>query len=175
MNYSEYLLKPYINNASDINAFLQDHLLDNLLIKNKYKEIKIHSHLIHQEDQINIYEQIVFNIDNYITFIKSYLKINELEIRYILSLTLCNSNLDIFSSDKYYYDDIEYYNKEFINIFMNKYLSNIKLLKKYANIEILNFKELCNFINSNKKAHIFFELIEKNNVQYYINLIRSIN
>ena len=37
MNYNEYLLKSYINNASDINTFLQDHLLDNLLIKTKYK------------------------------------------------------------------------------------------------------------------------------------------
>lgn len=175
MNYSEYLLESYINNASDINTFLQEHLLDNLFTKLECKEIKIKSHLIHQEDHINIYEQIIFNIDNYISFIKSYLKINELEIRYILSLTLYNSNLDIFSSDKYYYDNIEYYNNEFINIFMNKYLSNIKLLKKYINIKKLSFKELCNFINTNKKAHIFFELIEKNNVQYYINLIRSIN
>ncbi len=175
MNYNEYLLKSYINNASDINTFLQDHLLDNLLIKTKYKEIRVKSHLIHQVDYINIYEQIIFNIDNYISFIKSYLKINELEIRYILSLTLYNNNLDIFSSDKYYYDDIEYYNNEFINIFMNKYLSNIKLLKKYIKIKKLNFKELCNFINTNKKAHIFFESIEENNVQYYINLIRSIN
>ncbi len=175
MNYSEYLLKPYINNASDINAFLQDHLLDNLLIKTNYKEIKIKSHLIHQVDYINIYEQIIFNIDNYITFIKTYLKINELETRYILSLTLYNNNLDIFSSDKYYYDDIEDYNNKFINIFMNKYLKNIKLLKKYISIKELNFKELCNFINTNKKAHIFFESIEENNVQYYINLIRSIN
>ena len=58
---------------------------------------------------------------------------------------------------------------------MNKYLSNIKLLKKYIKIKKLNFKELCNFINTNKKAHIFFESIEENNVQYYINLIRSIN
>lgn len=175
MNYNEYLLKSYINNASDINTFLQDHLLDNLLIKTKYKEIRVKSHLIHQVDYINIYEQIIFNIDNYISFIKSYLKINELEIRYILSLTLYNNNLNIFSSDKYYYDDIEYYNNEFINIFMNKYLSNIKLLKKYINIKKLNFKELCNFINTNKKAHIFFESIEEKNVQYYINLIRSIN
>lgn len=175
MNYSEYLLKSYINNASDINAFLQDHLLDKLFIKAKYRKIKIKSHLIHQEDHINVYEQIIFNIDNYITFIKSYLRINELEIRYILSLTFCNSNLDIFSSDKYYYDDIEYYNNEFTKIFMNQYLNNIKLLKKYINIKELNFKELCNFINTNKKAHIFFEPIEKNNVQYYINLIRSIN
>lgn len=175
MNYSEYLLKPYINNASDINAFLQDHLLDNLLIKAKYKEIRVKSHLIHQEDHINIYEQIIFNIDNYISFIKSHLKINELEIRYILSLTLYNNDLNIFSSDKYYYDDIEYYNNEFIKIFMNKYLNNIKLIKKYLNVKKLNFKELCNFINANKKAHIFFESIEENNVQYYINLIRSIN
>lgn len=175
MNYNEYLLKPYINNASDINAFLQDHLLDNLFIKPKYKEIRVKSHLVHQEDHINIYEQIIFNIDNYITFIKSYLKINELEIRYILSLTLYNNDLNIFSSDKYYYDDIEYYNNEFINIFMNKYLKNIKLLKKYINIKKINFKELCKFINTNKKAHIFFEPIEENNVQYYINLIRSIN
>ncbi len=175
MNYSEYLLKSYINNASDINTFIQDHLLDNLFTKLEYKEIKIKSHLIHQEDYINIYEQIIFNIDNYISFIKSYLKINELEIRYILSLTLYNSNLDVFSSDKYYYDNIEYYNNEFINIFMNKYLSNIKLLKKYINIKKLGFKELCNFINTNKKAHIFFEPIEENNVHYYINLIRSIN
>lgn len=58
---------------------------------------------------------------------------------------------------------------------MNKYLKNIKLLKKYINIQTLSFNELCNYINTNKKAHIFFENITENNVLYYIKLIRSIN
>ena len=58
---------------------------------------------------------------------------------------------------------------------MNNYLKNIKLLKKYINVTELTFLELCNFINKNKKAYIFFEHIEENNMQYYINLIRSIN
>ena len=175
MNYNEYLLKPYINNASDINTFLQDHSLEELFNRTNYKEIEIKSHLIHKLDHINVYEQIIFNIDNYISFIKSHLKINQLEIRYIISLTLYNNNLDIFLDNKYYYENIEYYNKKFIKLFMNNYIKNIKLLKKYINITELTFLELCNFINENKKAYIFFEHIEENNMQYYINLIRSIN
>lgn len=175
MNYNEYLLKPYINNASDINTFLQEHSLEHLFNITNYKEIEIKSHLIHKSDHINIYEQIIFNLDNYISFIKSYLKINQLEIRYIISLTLYNNSLDIFLNDKYYYENIEYYNKKFIKLFMNNYIKNMKLLKKYINITELTFLELCNFINKNKKAYIFFEHIEENNMQYYINLIRSIN
>ena len=70
MNYNEYLLKPYINNASDINTFLQEHSLDHLFNITNYKEIEIKSHLIHKSDHINIYEQIIFNIDNYISFLK---------------------------------------------------------------------------------------------------------
>ena len=41
MNYNEYLLKPYINNASDINTFLQDHSLEQLFNRTNYKEIEI--------------------------------------------------------------------------------------------------------------------------------------
>ena len=55
MNYNEYLLKPYINNASDINTFLQEHSLDHLFNITNYKEIEIKSHLIHKSDHINIY------------------------------------------------------------------------------------------------------------------------
>lgn len=34
MNYNEYLLKPYINNASDINSYIKDHILDSINIDN---------------------------------------------------------------------------------------------------------------------------------------------
>lgn len=175
MNYNEYLLKPYINNASDINSYIKDHILDNIIIDDINKNIKINSHLIHKKDSISMQEQIIFNLDNYISFIKNFLTISQLEIRYIIYLTLYNNNLTLFSSNKYYYEYIEYYNNEFINLFMNKYLKNIKLLKKYINIKALSFNELCNYINANKKAHIFFENITENNVLYYIKLIRSIN
>ena len=40
MNYNEYLLKPYINNASDINTFLQEHSLEHLFNITNYKEIQ---------------------------------------------------------------------------------------------------------------------------------------
>ena len=40
MNYNEYLLKPYINNASDINTFLQEHSLEHLFNITNYKEIE---------------------------------------------------------------------------------------------------------------------------------------
>lgn len=172
---NDYLLKDYINNSSDIIKFMNDNLLNNLLNKLNDSKVEVTSHLIHKDNTITLKEQFIFNLDNYITFIKEFLTIDQLKIRYIISETLNNKYNKILISKKYYYSNIELYHKEFINMFMLKYNKNIDFLNKYINIKKLNFKELCSFINTNKKAHIYFEDITSKNVQYYINLINSIS
>lgn len=175
MNYNDYILKDYINNSSDIIKFLNDKLLDNLINNIDNSNVIVTSHLIHKENTITLKEQFIFNLDNYITFIKQNINIDQLKIRYIISETLNNKHNKIILSNKYYYSNLELYHKEFINMFMYKYLKNIEFLNKYIKLTKLNFKDLCQLINTNKKAHIYFEDITSNNVQYYINLIRSIS
>lgn len=172
---NDYLLKDYINNSSDIIKFMNDNLLNGLLNKLNDSKLEVTSHLIHKDNTITLKEQFIFNLDNYITFIKELLTIDQLKIRYIISETLNNKYNKILISKKYYYSNIELYHKEFINMFMFKYNKNIDFLNKYIKIDKLNFKELCTFINTNKKAHIYFEDITSKNVQYYINLINSIS
>lgn len=174
MNYNE-ILKDYINNSSDIINFLNDRILDNLISNIDRRHIMVTSHLIHKESKITHTEQFIFNLDNYISFIKEHIHISELKIRYILSETLNNRYNKILLSDKYYYSNIDYYHKEFINMFMYKYNKNIEFLNKYIKLDKLDFNSLCNLISTNKKAHIYFEDITSNNVHYYINLIRSIS
>lgn len=171
----KYIYKSYINNSSDIQAFLNDKLFDKeiYLLNNRY--IKVTSHLIHKENYITDYEQLIFNIDNYISFIKSFININEIKLRYILSNTFNNKYCYVLISDKYYYQNIDYYNNQFIKIFMYKYNVNIKILQKHLKINKLSFTELCHYINSNKQAHILFEDINEKNIFFYIRLIKSIN
>lgn len=175
MNYNDYLLKKYINNSSDIISFINDKLLDDIMSKIKDSSIIVTSHLIHKEKLISLQEQFIFNLDNYISFIKEKLNISELKIRYILSETLNNKYNKILLSNKYYYSNIEFYHREFINMFMYKYSKNIDFLNKYIKLNKLDFNNICTLINENKKAHIYFEDITSNNVHYYINLIRSIS
>lgn len=174
MNYND-ILKDYINNSSDIINFLNDKLLDDIISNIDNSIITVTSHLIHKENTITHKEQFIFNLDNYISFIKEHIHISELKIRYILSETLNNRYNKILLSNKYYYSNVELYQKEFINMFMYKYNKNIAYLSKYIKLDQLDFNSLCNLINTNKKAHIYFEDITSNNVHYYINLIRSIS
>ena len=104
------------------------------------------------------------NIDNYITFIKSKLKLNDSEIRYIIELTLDKDNIKLLYKDKIN-------EKDYIQLFMSKYLNNYNILKEYIKINKLNFNNLIFKLNTLKnKAHFYFEDINKN-LPYYISII----
>lgn len=167
------IYKPYINNASDIISFLD---IDEIksLFKIKCKKVIINSHLIHKEKEINLTEQLIFNLDNYITFVKNKLTINQFEIKYIIDLTLRNSKITHLISNIYYYDNIEYYNKIFKEIFMYQYKKNIKYINKHFKVKEKSFNEFINHINTNKKrAYVYFEDINKNK-PYYLELIKHL-
>ena len=73
---NKYINKDYINNLSDIKAFINDN--EFLIIINKLnnkKYIKVTSNLIHKSNKINQIEQFIFNLDNYITYIKQLIHI----------------------------------------------------------------------------------------------------
>ena len=164
----------YLNNISDIYSLLEDNNLLLLFNNINDKYISINSHLIHKESKISLKDNFIFNLDNYISFLKEYIFINQFELRYIISLTLNNKNIKYLLINKYYYDDLDYYQKLFIKIFMNNYKKNIKYLNKITNIKELNFKELVDIINNKKRTHCLFEKINKNNVNYYLNIINTI-
>lgn len=170
---NNYINKQYINNSSDIKSYSQDIEFKNIINKldtNKY--IKVTSNLIHKEKQINQIEQFIFNLDNYITFIKQNIFINQLELKYIINLTIYNKHNKILHSNLYYYDNINIYIKEFKKMFMYNYIINMTLLKK----ECKNFNELCNLINKNKKrVYCYFEKINNNNILFYKTIINNLD
>lgn len=166
---SKILLNKFIINSSDILELTSNdefkNKLDNLNIN---EIINIKSKLIHKKD-ISLLEVIIFNIDNYISYLKNILEINQLQIRYIAYLTMYENN---YLFDKlYYYDNIEYYNNIFKEIFYQKYEYNYKILSKFKNIPMYSYKELISKINKNKnRAYAYFENINQNNALYYLNI-----
>lgn len=166
---SKILLNKFIINSSDILELTSNdefkNKLDNLNIN---EIINIKSKLIHKKD-ISLLEVIIFNIDNYISYLKNILEINQLQIRYIAYLTMYENN---YLFDKlYYYDNIEYYNNIFKEIFYQKYKNNYKILSKFKNIPVYSYKELISKINKNKnRAYAYFENINQNNALYYLNI-----
>ncbi len=166
---SKILLNKFIINSSDILELTSNdefkNKLDNLNIN---EIINIKSKLIHKKD-ISLLEVIIFNIDNYISYLKNILEINQLQIRYIAYLTMYENN---YLFDKlYYYDNIEYYNNIFKEIFYQKYKNNYKILSKFKNIPMYSYKELISKINKNKnRAYAYFENINQNNTLYYLNI-----
>ena len=170
MTINSVLSNDYINNSSDILSLSKNNEFKKLIDKvDKNKIIKVDSHLIHKKD-ISGLEQFVFNLDNYISFLKFNLLINQLEIRIILDLTIYNNN-NILFSDIYFYDNKDFYIEEYKKMFMYKYLKNYNILNKYINIKKLSFDELIIKLNQNKnKAHFYFEDINKN-LPYYITII----
>ena len=131
------------------------------------------SNLIHKNKTISLKEQFIFNIDNYITFIKQFIFINPLELRYIISLTL-NKNVKKLLISKYYYDNIDYYNDLYKKIFMSNYLENVSKLSKYINIKTRNFDELVKLINNKKRVYSYFEPINNKNINFICEIIKSI-
>ena len=166
---NKILLNKFIINSSDILELTSNdefkNKLDNLNIN---EIINIKSKLIHKKD-ISLLEVIIFNIDNYISYLKNILEINQLQIRYIAYLTIYENN---YLFDKlYYYDNIEYYNNIFKEIFYQKYKNNYKILSKFKNIPMYSYEELISKINKNKnRAYIYFESINQNNALYYLNI-----
>lgn len=173
---NKYINKEYINNYSDIKSFINDEEFSIILNKlNTKKYIKVTSNLIHKTNKINQIEQFIFNLDNYITYIKQLVHINPIELRYILKLTLYNKYNKILYSDLYYYDYVELYQVKFENMFMHNYLNNIKFIKKFIKIKKRNFNELINIINKHKKrTYCYFENITNNNMNFYLPIIESI-
>lgn len=173
---NKYINKDYINNSSDIKSFLNDEKFLKLLNKtNNKKYVKVTSNLIHKANKISQTEQFIFNLDNYITYIKQLIHINPIELRYILSLTLYNKYNKILYSDLYYYDYVELYQIKFERMFMHNYLNNIKFIKGKTKIKKRNFKDLIYIINTHKKrTYCYFENINNNNMNFYLPIIESI-
>lgn len=169
---NKYLNKKYINNYSDIKSFTNDNEFKNII--NKLDEnIKIYvtSNLIHKTKVINQLEQFIFNLDNYITYLKQLIHISPLELRYIINLTIYNRYNKILYSNLYYYSNITKYNNEFKKMFMNNYHIN----KKKLNLKERTFDELINLINTHKKrTYCYFENITNNNMNFYSSIIESI-
>lgn len=168
---NKYIEKIYINNMSDIKIYSKDKEFKKIISKlDQEKHIKVTSNLIHKEKEINQIEQFIFNLDNYITFIKQNIFINQTELKYIISLTIYNKYNKILYSDLYYYDNVDLYIKEFKKMFMHNYIRNAKILNK----EIKNFKELCTMINNNKKRiYCYFDEINNNNILLYKTLFNN--
>jgi hypothetical protein len=161
----------YINNLSDILSLCNDNNFKELLNKIKNKKIKTNSRLVHNSNEISSLEQFIFNLDNYICFLKSNLNINQFEIRYITKLTIFNKYNNVLYSDIYYYDDIDFYIANFKKMFMYNYLKNYNILKNYINIKKLSFDELIIKLNKIKnKAHYYFENAN-DNLPYYMTII----
>ena len=167
----KYIEKMYINNMSDIKIYAKDKEFKKIISKlDQEKYIKVTSNLIHKEKEINQIEQFIFNLDNYITFIKQNIFINQTELKYIISLTIYNKYNKILYSDLYYYDNVDLYIKEYKKMFMHNYIRNAKILNK----EIKNFKELCTMINNNKKRiYCYFDEINNNNILLYKTLFNN--
>ena len=105
INKNDILLNEYIINSSDLYELINNEEFNFKTKKlNLNKKINPKSKLIHKNG-ITLLELIIFNIDNYISFLKQNLMINQLEIRYIAYLTIYENNY--LFEEKYYYD----YNK----------------------------------------------------------------
>lgn len=170
---NEYLNKQYINNESDIKELFNNKKFVDLFNSINDENIIFNSNLIHKNKTISLKEQFIFNIDNYITFIKQFIFINPLELRYIISLTL-NKNVKKLLISKYYYDNIEYYNDLYKKIFMSNYLENVSKLSNYINIKTRNFDDLVKLINNKKRVYSYFEPINNKNINFICEIIKSI-
>jgi hypothetical protein len=165
-----------LNNLSEIYSLLESSALKSRIFSiNKNEMIDVNSHLIHKEDCISYYDNVIFNLDNYISFIKNHLFINPFELKYILELTInCNMN-NIFFDKTYYYDNLNHYQDEFVKLFMYKYEINYNILKKHISIKHRNFLELVNNINKHKKrVYSYFDDINQNNLLFHIAIIENL-
>ena len=169
MNIEKYIYNEN-NNNSDLISLYKDGFLDKLLIKKSYN-IKIKAILIKNCKEVDINYQIISNLDKYISYVKNTLLIDQLLIRYIVSLTIDNKYNRILKSNKYFPDNSNIYKQNFEKMLFLNYKKNYSLLKKY-NIKFHDNNELIDIINRNKKkAFVYFEIINKQNLKFYFNII----
>lgn len=174
MNRINLLELKYLNNLSDILNFFDCEEFVEIINYNIFveKKIKVTSNLIHKDKYITHYEQFLFNLDNYISFIKNHVFIDQIELRYIIYNTLFNKYNKILFDSMYYYENPLKYINEFKKMFSYKYEVNYNLLRNYINLEKFTFEELISFLNNNKKrANVFFENISKDNLHLYSEII----
>ena len=89
---NKILLNEYIINSSDLLEITNSSEFLNMIKDvDINKEIIVKSKLIHKNN-ISLLESILFGIDNYLSFLKNILNVNQLEIRYIAMLTIFNDN-----------------------------------------------------------------------------------
>lgn len=170
MNIEKYIYNENNNNISDLISLYKDGFLDKLLIKKSYN-IKIKAILIKNCKEVDINYQIISNLDKYISYVKNTLLIDQLLIRYIVSLTIDNKYNRILKSNKYFPDNSNIYKQNFEKMLFLNYKKNYSLLKKY-NIKFHDNNELIDIINRNKKkAFVYFEIINKQNLKFYFNII----
>lgn len=170
MNIEKYIYNENNNNISDLISLYKDGFLDKLLIKKSYN-IKIKAILIKNCKEVDINYQIISNLDKYISYVKNTLLIDQLLIRYIVSLTINNKYNRILKSNKYFPDNSNIYNQNFEKMLFLNYKKNYSLLKKY-NIKFHDNNELIDIINRHKKkAFVYFEIINKQNLNFYFNII----
>ena len=170
MNIEKYIYNENNNNISDLISLYNDGFLDKLLIKKSYN-IKIKAILIKNCKEVDINYQIISNLDKYISYVKNTLLIDQLLIRYIVSLTIDNKYNRILKSNKYFPDNSNIYKQNFEKMLFLNYKKNYSLLKKY-NIKFHDNNELIDIINRHKKkAFVYFEIINKQNLKFYFNII----
>lgn len=173
MNIEKYIYDENNNNISDLISLYKDGFLNELLILDSY-DIKVKSILIKNQTIVNINYQIISNLDKYISYVKEILKIDQLLIRYIISLTINNKYNKILKSDKYFSDNLNYYLKNFNKMLFYNYNKNYKLLR-YHQVSYHNINDIISIINKNKKkAFVYFEEINKQNLNYYLSIINYI-
>ena len=173
MNIEKYIYNDDNNNISDLITLYKDGYLKKIIETNPYN-IKISSTLDKNSKEIDINYQIISNLDNYISYVKSILLIDQQLIRYIISITIDNKFNKIFKSNKYFPDNINYYQDNFNKMLFFNYNKNYKILKNF-NIKYHKSSELISIINQNKKkAFVYFEIINKQNLNLYLNIIEYI-
>lgn len=99
------------------------------------------------------------NLNKYIDYISKKIVLDEEKKKYIIYLTLYQLDENTFKK--------ELNEKDYKNIFMKNYNNNIQIINKKYKIKKLSFEKLINIINTKKRTHIYFENIDKSNIDYY--------
>lgn len=108
------------------------------------------------------------NVDNYISFIKEYIHINNNELLILIDLTISsNYSKKILSKSLVTKED-------YIKVFMYNYNKNIKFLKTFMKIDKLEFNDLIKLINNKKRIYSLFENINIENIRFYLPIILNI-
>ena len=157
----EMLNKTYIKNKKRLLSVLKNENISKLIenIDNYLIETNIN---IFKSNKITKLEMFLYKIDNYITYLKKYLKISSNELTYIIVLTI-NSEFNSFLFD----NNINDLDNNYKELLMYKYNKNIDFLSHYMNINKRNFESLIENINKKKKGvYIYFENITPNNINY---------